>query len=153
MLPSAQTQLPSCLHGHPSSFYAGLEHAADDGTSGGGGGEEAGEGQEGIEGVDWRYGSVEELDPSEWQVGATNAQGGRAQLHRFGQQSWWLDWLQVCLCTIAYAASRPQHAARHAPGHPVHRLQVPPHCIPIHANVTTYDWSRLIASTQVSEAW
>ncbi|PRW55917.1 N6-adenosine-methyltransferase 70 kDa subunit [Chlorella sorokiniana] len=26
--------------------------------------------------------------------------------------------------------------------------QVPPHCIPIHANVTTYDWSRLIASTQ-----
>lgn len=34
------------------------------------GGEEA-EGQEGIEGVDWRYGSVEELDPAEWQVGAT----------------------------------------------------------------------------------
>lgn len=33
-----------------------------------GGAEEAGEGQEGIEGVDWRYGSVEELDPSEWQV-------------------------------------------------------------------------------------
>ena len=26
--------------------------------------------------------------------------------------------------------------------------QVPPHCIPIHANVTTYDWRRLIASTQ-----
>ena len=26
--------------------------------------------------------------------------------------------------------------------------QVPPHCIPIHANVTTYDWSRLVASTQ-----
>ncbi len=26
--------------------------------------------------------------------------------------------------------------------------QVPPHCIPIHANVTTYDWSRLIATTQ-----
>ncbi|KAL4457611.1 hypothetical protein ABPG75_012476 [Micractinium tetrahymenae] len=54
-------------------------------------GEEA-EGQEGIEGVDWRYGSVEELDPAEWQV--------------------------------------------------------PPHCIPIHANVTTYDWSRLIAACQ-----
>ncbi|EFN58866.1 hypothetical protein CHLNCDRAFT_50385 [Chlorella variabilis] len=56
--------------------------------------EEAGdaEGQEGVEGVDWRYGSVEELDPSEWQV--------------------------------------------------------PPHCIPIHANVTTYDWSRLIRATQ-----
>lgn len=31
------------------------------------GGEEA-EGQEGVEGVDWRYGSVEELDPAEWQV-------------------------------------------------------------------------------------
>lgn len=27
-------------------------------------------------------------------------------------------------------------------------VQVPPHCIPIHANVTTYDWSRLIATTQ-----
>ena len=26
--------------------------------------------------------------------------------------------------------------------------QVPPHCIPIHANVTTYDWSALIAATQ-----
>ena len=26
--------------------------------------------------------------------------------------------------------------------------QVPPHCIPIHANVTTYDWRPLIASTQ-----
>ena len=26
--------------------------------------------------------------------------------------------------------------------------QVPSHCIPIHANVTTYDWSRLIAATQ-----
>ncbi|KAI3436598.1 hypothetical protein D9Q98_006015 [Chlorella vulgaris] len=50
------------------------------------------EGQEGIEGVDWRYGSVDELDAREWQV--------------------------------------------------------PPHCIPIHANVTTYDWSQLIAATQ-----
>lgn len=26
------------------------------------------EGQEGIEGVDWRYGSVDELDAREWQV-------------------------------------------------------------------------------------
>ena len=26
------------------------------------------EGQEGVEGLDWRYGSVEELDPTEWQV-------------------------------------------------------------------------------------
>ena len=25
---------------------------------------------------------------------------------------------------------------------------MPPHCIPIHANVTTYDWSRLIRATQ-----
>ena len=59
-----------------------------------GAGEEGGdvEGQEGQEGVDWRYGSVDDLDPSEWHV--------------------------------------------------------PPHCIPIHANVTTYDWSRLIAATQ-----
>ena len=27
-------------------------------------------------------------------------------------------------------------------------LQVPPHCIPIHANVTTYDWRPLMATTQ-----
>eukprot|EP00887_Chlorella_sp_A99_P002786 scaffold6.g2786.t1 len=47
---------------------------------------------EGQEGVDWRYGSVEDLDPSEWQV--------------------------------------------------------PPHCVPIHANVTTYDWEPLVAATQ-----
>lgn len=26
--------------------------------------------------------------------------------------------------------------------------QVPPHCVPIHANVTSYDWSRLAASAQ-----
>lgn len=26
--------------------------------------------------------------------------------------------------------------------------QVPPHCIPIHANVMTYDWSTLISTTQ-----
>ena len=26
--------------------------------------------------------------------------------------------------------------------------QVPPQCIPIHANVTTYDWSALVAATQ-----
>lgn len=26
--------------------------------------------------------------------------------------------------------------------------QVPPHCVPIHANVTTYDWSRLARATQ-----
>lgn len=26
--------------------------------------------------------------------------------------------------------------------------QVPPHCVPIHANVTTYDWSRLAAAAQ-----
>jgi hypothetical protein len=27
-------------------------------------------------------------------------------------------------------------------------VQVPPHCVPIHANVTTYDWRPLIAATQ-----
>lgn len=27
-------------------------------------------------------------------------------------------------------------------------MQVPPHCVPIHANVTTYDWSRLAAAVQ-----
>lgn len=26
--------------------------------------------------------------------------------------------------------------------------QVPPHCVPIHANVTTYNWSRLAETTQ-----
>jgi hypothetical protein len=26
--------------------------------------------------------------------------------------------------------------------------QVPPHCVPIHANVTTYDWGPLMAATQ-----
>ena len=26
--------------------------------------------------------------------------------------------------------------------------QVPPHCIPIHANVTTYDWGPLADATQ-----
>ena len=31
----------------------------------------------------------------------------------------------------------------HFPSH----FQVPPHCIPVHANVTTYDWSRLAAAT------
>ena len=44
--------------------------------------------KQGIEGVDYHLGSVDDLDPSEWHV--------------------------------------------------------PPHCIPVHANVTTYDWSRLI---------
>jgi mRNA (2'-O-methyladenosine-N6-)-methyltransferase len=27
-------------------------------------------------------------------------------------------------------------------------VQVPPHCVPIHANVTTYDWSALAAAAQ-----
>lgn len=27
-------------------------------------------------------------------------------------------------------------------------MQVPPHCVPIHANVTTYDWSKLYNTTQ-----
>ena len=30
----------------------------------------------------------------------------------------------------------------------VMRLQVPPHCIPIHANVMTYDWSKLSSLMQ-----
>lgn len=46
--------------------------------------------KQGIEGVDYHLGSVDDLDPSEWHV--------------------------------------------------------PPHCIPVHANVTTYDWSRLISA-------
>jgi hypothetical protein len=46
----------------------------------------------GEEGVDFTLGSVDDIDPSEWQV--------------------------------------------------------PPHCIPIHANVTTYDWRRLYGHTQ-----
>ena len=46
----------------------------------------------GREGVDYTFGSVDDLDPSEWEV--------------------------------------------------------PPHCIPIHANVTTFEWSRLAAVTQ-----
>lgn len=45
-----------------------------------------------MEGVDYHLGSVEDLDPREWQV--------------------------------------------------------PPQCIPIHANVTTYDWSRLYSNCQ-----
>ena len=28
------------------------------------------------------------------------------------------------------------------------RTQVPPHCIPIHANVTTYNWDALAAAAQ-----
>jgi len=46
----------------------------------------------GIEGVDWRVGTLEDVDPSEWQV--------------------------------------------------------PPQCIPLHANVTTMDWTNLISATQ-----
>lgn len=46
----------------------------------------------GQEGVDFQFGSVDDLDPSEWQV--------------------------------------------------------PPHCIPIHANVTTYNWKELYEHTQ-----
>lgn len=46
----------------------------------------------GIEGVDYRIGSIDDVDPSEWQV--------------------------------------------------------PPHCIPIHANVTTYNWSKLASAAQ-----
>lgn len=47
---------------------------------------------QGIEGVDYRVGSVEDIHPSEWQV--------------------------------------------------------PTHCVPIHANVTRYDWSQLCSTTQ-----
>jgi hypothetical protein len=59
--PSCQSST-CCLLGWPR-LPAGV-NAGDDEVA------EAGdvEGQEGIEGVDWRYGSVEELDPSEWQV-------------------------------------------------------------------------------------
>ena len=46
---------------------------------------------QGEEGVDFHFGSIDDVDPSEWQV--------------------------------------------------------PPHCVPIHANVTTYDWSSLSKST------
>jgi mRNA (2'-O-methyladenosine-N6-)-methyltransferase len=46
----------------------------------------------GREGIDYTFGSVDDLDPCEWEV--------------------------------------------------------PPHCIPIHANVTTFDWSRLASVTQ-----
>jgi mRNA m6A methyltransferase catalytic subunit len=51
---------------------------------------------QGIEGVDYHVGSVDDLDPSEWHV--------------------------------------------------------PPHCIPVHANVTTYDWSRLINAFGAADA-
>ena len=51
--------------------------------------------KQGIEGVDYHLGSVDDLDPSEWHV--------------------------------------------------------PPHCIPVHANVTTYDWSRLISAFGAAE--
>ncbi|KAK9813137.1 hypothetical protein WJX72_009655 [[Myrmecia] bisecta] len=63
-----------------------------DGEEEGGNADLASIGVEGVEGVDYRLGSVDDLDPSEWQV--------------------------------------------------------PPHCIPIHANVTTYDWTELCKSTQ-----
>ncbi len=66
--PPAQPELPACPPCDLLAHAPGVEFPDDDGTSGGGA-EEAGEGQEGIEGVDWRYGSVAELDPSEWQVG------------------------------------------------------------------------------------
>lgn len=46
----------------------------------------------GVEGVDWRLGTIEDVNPVEWQV--------------------------------------------------------PPQCIPIHTNVTTYDWTHLISATQ-----
>lgn len=61
-------ELPACPPCALLLIPPGVEFPEDGGTSGGGA-EEAGEGQEGIEGVDWRYGSVAELDPSEWQVG------------------------------------------------------------------------------------
>jgi mRNA (2'-O-methyladenosine-N6-)-methyltransferase len=47
---------------------------------------------QGEEGVDYHYGSVEDVDPREWQV--------------------------------------------------------PPHCVPIHANVTTYDWREMYEASQ-----
>ena len=48
--------------------------------------------RQGEEGVDYHLGSIEDVDPSEWQV--------------------------------------------------------PPHCVPIHSNVTTYKWSSLYQATQ-----
>lgn len=43
----------------------------------------------------------------------------------------------------------PYHAEPYLTHAPTgHTPQVPPHCIPIHANVTTYDWSRLYDSCQ-----
>lgn len=67
---AAATRKPSCRLCTVSparSWDPGVELSEDQHTSSSRA-EEAGEGQEGIEGVDWRYGSVEELDPSEWQV-------------------------------------------------------------------------------------
>ena len=89
-----------CLRLHPSAAHlrclpaaaAVTPHLPFSGPAGDADEDGAQEGQEGVEGLDWRYGSVDDLDCAEWQV--------------------------------------------------------PPHCIPIHANVTTYDWSRLVASTQ-----
>lgn len=138
----------------PSNFHnrAGVE------TAEGAEGEEAGEGKEGVEGVDWRYGSVQDLDPSEWQV--LSACVARSTHLLSCQKGWHLctaryfltnGWAPCCMCLPAAPRRRRKRVPTPAPcAWPAPLLlQVPPHCIPIHANVTTYDWSRLIRSTQV----
>lgn len=64
---------PSCSPALATLARAGVDPLGGDDSTSGGGAEEAVEGQEGIEGVDWRYGSVDELDPTEWQVGGVGA--------------------------------------------------------------------------------
>ena len=132
------------------------------------------EGQEGVEGLDWRYGSVEELDPSEWQVGCGRQIGRLMAAPSAGLvfthcTNAWNTGALECYCQslgcrgLQHAADIRQHTShslrRRRPPHrttpppPLPLLcppvpQVPPHCIPIHANVTTYDWAQLVRSTQ-----
>lgn len=93
-------------------------------------GEAAAEGSDphGVEGVDYTLGSVDDLDPSEWQV--------RQMWLPFPQGLWLRQEAPDC------RAGPNPHSLPQV-------LQVPPHCVPIHANVTTYNWDQLAQTTQV----
>jgi hypothetical protein len=91
--------------------------------------------RQGVEGVDYHLGSVEDLDPSEWQVCVLVGVSGHAGRLRliFSSLRFWTR-------PLPSFGTKPSHTHK---THTHTHTQVQPHCIPVHANVTTYDWSRL----------
>jgi mRNA (2'-O-methyladenosine-N6-)-methyltransferase len=56
---------------------------------------------------------------------------------------------QLCCVHTCHTTPPPTHATQVGDVGELDpsEWQVPPHCIPIHANVTTFDWSRLYGVT------